>query len=230
MNNVLWIYIISIGMALLIVNSFIINYPPFTIFSIGMILSGIATFAVTLSSKEEKDRNIEPAIESLFNNLELILSYYNKPNYYKVFIPSEYGENGMLLLEKYPIKIEKIQKNLINTIDGSIAIFLETPGSIIVKTMKNSGIHFTEDLEFLMKKGMVELYKFADDVKVQYESKDKVKLTLFNPDPRKKYMLLGFIQSTISAAILAEKESKIVYVEKQERNKNTIDIHLSLLE
>jgi len=106
---------------------------------------------------------------------------------------------------------------------------LETPGSIIINEMKGKGINFTENLDYLMKKALSELYKFSDNVNINYIRNDLIRVSLINPKPGKNYGILGYVQSLIAAAVLAEKESKLVYVDKQEKHRNTLNIDLVLL-
>ncbi|AWR93977.1 hypothetical protein [Acidianus brierleyi] len=225
--NVVWAYIIIIGIALLIPSLFIIGYPPFIILSIGLIISGSTAYAIDISNNIDDTINV--TLDSLYENLELIFRYYNKQHYHRLFVPSSYGCNGVLLIDKYPIKIDKINKELVNKFDDSLGIFLETPGSIIINEMKGKGINFTENLDYLMKKALSELYKFSDNVNINYIRNDLIRVSLINPKPGKNYGILGYVQSLIAAAVLAEKESKLVYVDKQEKHRNTLNIDLVLL-
>ncbi|MEM3951236.1 hypothetical protein [Saccharolobus sp.] len=137
--NYLWFYIIVLGLGLLVINLFVISYPPFTIFSLGLISTGIAAYGVNIGHK--KDDKVELLMDSLYRNLELIFRYYNRDSYYRIFIPSSIGSNGMLLLDKFPVQIENIKEELVNKFNDGIGIFLETPGSIIVKELRKKGIN-----------------------------------------------------------------------------------------
>jgi hypothetical protein len=225
--NIVWAYIIIIGISLLVPSIFVINYPPFIIFSLGLIVAGVSAYAIDISNNIDDTINV--TLDSLYENLELIFKYYNRQKYHRVFVPSSYGCNGVLLIDKYPIKIEKIDKNLINNFDDSLGIFLETPGSIIINEMRTKGINFSENLDYLMKKALSELYRFSENVNINYINNDMIRVSLINPKPSKSYGILGYVQSLIAAAVLAEKESRLVYVDKQEKHRNILNIDLVLL-
>jgi hypothetical protein len=225
--NYIWFYIIVLGLGLLIVNLFIILYPPFTIFSLGLIAIGLSAYGVNISHK--CDNKIELILETLYNNLELIFRYYNKDSYYRIFVPSSMGSNGMLLLDKYPINIENIREELINKFNDGLGVFLETPGSIIVKEMRKKGINFSEDLGFLLKKAIVELYDFGDNVEVSFIDQKLVKVKVYNPDPNKSYGILGYIQALIAASVVAENLSRITYIRSQNVKSRILNIDIGII-
>ncbi|ADX81815.1 hypothetical protein GO599_04660 [Sulfolobus islandicus] len=226
--NYLWFYIIVLGLGLLVINLFVISYPPFTIFSLGLISTGIAAYGVNIGHK--KDDKVELLMDSLYRNLELIFRYYNSDSYYRIFIPSSIGSNGILLLDKFPVRIENVKEELINKFNNGIGIFLETPGSIIVKEMRKKGINFSEDLEFLLRKALVELYNFGDNVEVNFNDQKSVNVKIHNPDPNKAYSIIGYIQTLIVASIIAEKTSKITYVKSENRSLSILNIDIGILE
>lgn len=89
--NIVWAYIIIIGIALLVPSLFIIDYPPFIVLSIGLIVSGSAAFAIDISNNIDDTINV--TLDSLYENLELIFRYYNRQQYHRLFVPSSYGYN-----------------------------------------------------------------------------------------------------------------------------------------
>ncbi|WP_338602520.1 hypothetical protein V6M85_02385 [Sulfolobus tengchongensis] len=225
--NYLWFYIIILGVSLLILNIFIIYYPPFTIFSLGIISVGLASYGVNLVDK--KNDKINLIVDNLYRNLELIFSYYGKDGYYRVFVPSSLGYNGMLLLDTFPVKIEKVNNELINHFNDAIGIFLETPGSLIIEEMRKMGINFSETLEFLLKKALIDLYDFANDLEVNFIDDKLIQVKIYGPNPNKQYGILGYVQSLIVASIIAENLSKIVYIESQTASSNVLDLKIHVI-
>lgn len=95
-----WAYIILIGVTILVLCLFIISYYPLAIFGTTLIAGGLAVYGVQLGKYTDKKGELLRQI--MYDNLELAFRTYDKRTFYRVFVPSSMGENGMLLLENFP--------------------------------------------------------------------------------------------------------------------------------
>ncbi|BCU69040.1 hypothetical protein [Stygiolobus caldivivus] len=226
-NNIIWSYIIALGIVLIVLNQFIVYYPPFTILGLGMTLVGLSAFSVNIVNP--KDSKLDLLVDTFNMNLEKIYRYYGGEKYYRLFTPSSMGANGLLMTNKYPIKIKYIAGDLVTVFDdGSVGIFIETPASFIIKEMKKRGITFVESDEFLLRKALVELYDFSQDVKVTKVAEKDFLVTLKNPDPDKYYGIMGYIQGVILASIIAEKYNKISFIEDEKMVGNDLQVKVGV--
>ncbi|MUN28978.1 hypothetical protein [Sulfuracidifex metallicus] len=60
----------------------------------------MAVYGVQLGKYTDKKGELLRQI--MYDNLELAFRTYDKRTFYRVFVPSSMGENGMLLLENFP--------------------------------------------------------------------------------------------------------------------------------
>jgi hypothetical protein len=225
MANIIWSYIIILGVSLIIINQFVIDYPPYTILGLGMTMVGLSAFAVNVS--DTRDQKLDLLVDTFNSNLEKIYRYYGGEKYYRLFTPSSIGENGLLMVNKYPVKMKYIGGDLVTiSEDGTVLIFIETPATFIVKEMRKRGITFSESDEFLLKKALVELYNFSEDVKIAKTSEKDFIVTIKNPDPDKYYGFMGYIQGVIAASILAEKYNKVSFIRDEKISKEGLLIEI----
>ncbi|NON61716.1 hypothetical protein [Acidianus sp. RZ1] len=228
MKNVLWVYIVIIGISLFISSIFFISYPPFTALGLGIMTVGLASYAVSREGENNPANDL--VLESLIGNIEEIFSYYGKEKFYRIYTPSSSGANGMILAEK-PLNGEiKVNGDLINKFNDSFAVFLRTPGSILVDEMRRSRTKFPGDIEFLLKKALIELYPLSTGLNVVRAEKNAYVIIVKDPYPKTRYKFLGFIHSMIIASIIAENESKPVYVDTQEVKGNVLNVRVKILE
>ncbi|BBG24870.1 hypothetical protein [Sulfuracidifex tepidarius] len=214
-----WAYIILIGIALIVIGLFVISYYPIAIFGTTLVTGGLAVLGVNMGGSS--DNKAELLTKTMNDNLELAFRTYDKRNFYRIFVPSSLGQNGMLMLEKFPINIDKVERKFIQNFNGVFGVFMETPATILIQELRRSGISMTEDAELILKKGMTELYKFCDDVKVEV-GQSEFNVTIVNPKPSSPIGAIGFIQALIVASIIAERESKISFIKKQEMRKGNL--------
>ncbi|MCY0851013.1 hypothetical protein [Sulfuracidifex metallicus] len=217
--NGAWAYIILIGVTILVLGVFIISYYPLAIFGTTLIAGGLAVYGVQLGkSTDEKEELLS---QIMYDNLELAFRTYDKRTFYRIFVPSSMGENGMLLLENFPIEIDKVERKFIQNFNGVFGVFMETPGTALIKELKSSGFSMTEDPQLILKKAMSELYDFCEDVKVE-EDGPNFNVIIVKPKPSDPIGMIGFVQTMIAASLISERESKITFIKRQEMKRGNL--------
>jgi len=225
-DNYVWALMIALGVSMFMISQFLLLYPPIAILSIGIIMVGVTTYAVSLDNGM---REIDIMIETLARNIESIFIYYGKERFYRIFMPSSMGHNGMLLLDEYPIDIKEVRKKLINIFDGKhLGIFLETPGSLVVEELRKT-LSFKEDVSFILKKGVVELFGFARDVKIKEVKVDNIVVEIMDPKPLSKYKVVGYVPSLVVGSLIAEALSRPVFIDDQKLQGKILKLKISLI-
>ncbi|BCU68079.1 hypothetical protein HS7_15160 [Sulfolobales archaeon HS-7] len=223
----IWIYIMIFGIGMLFLSLLITSYIPLAVLSIGIIST--STVGLGLTGSEKEDSN-ELLLTSLVSNIEAIFRYYGKEQFYRLFVPSSLGANGMLLVNKIPESgIKKVNRELMNYFnEKEFGVFLETPGTIVVNEMQKM-LTFNEDLGYILRKGMKDVFTVARDVKVNSLEDSTFEVRIYGPKPAKTYEILGFMQSMIAASIISEYTSKIAYIKEQKLERNILHITIGTL-
>jgi hypothetical protein len=222
----LWALLIAFGASLFVTDQLLVHYPPFTVLSVGVITVGIAAYAVR--SSEARGDWIDALVESLVRNVEAVFYYYESENFYRIFVPSSMGRNGMLLLNKYPVELREIRSPFINRFqDEGVGVLLETPGTVVVERLRGK-ISFTEDVEFILRKGMTESFNFSKGVKASWEGEDTMVVQIERPNPNRPLKLIGYIPSLVAASLISERLSRPVFIEDQELKGDVLTLRIGL--
>ena len=102
-----------------------------------------------------------------------------------------------------------------------------TPGTVVVERLRGK-ISFTEDVEFILRKGMTESFNFSKGVKASWEGEDTMVVQIERPNPNRPLKLIDYIPSLVAASLISERLSRPVFIEDQELKGDVLTLRIGL--